>query len=168
MVRAAIGSFSWQGLSGSVDQLVEHVSRLPDYRYYLQNLDEGDMMRDATEVTSGGGPSRVVIFALTAAAIGSFLMVCAASENVAFVLIFTLIGFVLLFIAVIMAMLGSRMSRAQHTIEELEDTIDLERFTALEKEFESPEDVEEKQKHAEQFIENFFGDYTLLQGGWRA
>jgi hypothetical protein len=59
------------------------------------------------------------------------------------------------------------VSQAQQTIEELEDTIDLERFTALEEEFESPEDVEEKQKQAEQFIESFFGNYTLLQGGWR-
>jgi hypothetical protein len=39
-----------------VDQLVEHVSRLPDYRYYLQNLDEGDSMLDASNVAVSGGP----------------------------------------------------------------------------------------------------------------
>lgn len=61
-----------------------------------------------------------------------------------------------------------RVTQAQQTVEELKDQVDLERFTAIEREFESPEEVEEMQKQAEQFIESFFGDYGLLQDGWRA
>lgn len=149
-----------------VDQLVEHVRRLPDYHYYLKNLDEGDAMRDASEAALSGGPSCAIILLAVAGAILAFIVVNIAGMNIASILLL-LVGIVLLSSAVVMTVLRRRVSQAQQTIEELEDTVDLERFTALEEEFESPEEVEEKQKQAEQFIEGFFGDYTLLQGGWR-
>ena len=138
LVGCYVGFFFFQAEDGIRD-LVRSRGLGDVYKrqhYYLKNLDEGDAMRDASEAALSGGPSCAIILLAVAGAILAFIVVNIAGMNIASILLL-LVGIVLLSSAVVMTVLRRRVSQAQQTIEELEDTVDLERFTALEEEFES-------------------------------
>ena len=150
-----------------VDQLVEHVRRLADYHYYLEHADGVSRLRIAKAETNGSSsalPKGCLI------AVGLFLltgMVASISIQLSWlVMIPTLIvGWMAL-----RELSGQRRTAnaTRKTIEELEGSIDLPRFHVLEQQFKTPDEAQQSQKQSEQYVENFFGDYTLLQNGWRA
>lgn len=57
---------------------------------------------------------------------------------------------------------------AQKVVKELEGTLDLNRFLELDGQFKTEDVARAEQQQAEQYVERFFGDYGLLQDGWRA
>ncbi len=148
-----------------VDQLVQYVRQLTDCHYYLENADNADYLREAKSIIENGGRARLgcvlsaglMLLGLTFLNLGDFGM---------------LLALVVFVVALVFAVryFGKRneVTRAKKAVKEIEDDVDLERFWTLENQFKTPDQARQAQKQAEQYIESYFGDYTLLQDGWRS
>lgn len=153
-----------------IDQLVEHVRRLPDCHYYLEKADDASRLREAMSVVEYGGNVRQTgCFYTIAAMVGVFLLGAIASVlgdfgslvMIAGVIVLAVVGFKL-------AGKRTKVDAAKKTVKALEGNVDLQRFHLLEQQFKTPNEAKQSQKQSEQYVENFFSDYTLLQDGWRS
>lgn len=150
-----------------VDQLVEHLRQLADLQYYLEHTDNVSRLRaeeNATNVNSIG-QNKGCLISIGLFALGMVLVMMSVELGV-------LTGFVAWIAGIIglIQLVGKRRAAnaAQKTMKELESTIDLPRFNMLDQQFKTPDEALQRQKESEQYVESFFGDYSLLQDGWRS
>lgn len=148
-----------------VDQLVQHMRQLPEYRYHLENADNVNRLREAQSTVENGGNPRVEGCILPVGLVFFGMMFLALGDIGGLFWLGAIIGAIVL--AVKFSGKRGEVNRAKNTIKELEGNVDLERFRVVEKQFETIDQTRQAQKQSEQYIENFFGDYTLLQDGWR-
>lgn len=153
-----------------VDQLVEHIRLLPDCRYYVENADQAIRLREAQGVVDAGGIMKMngcLLAIVIWAGVGALFGLVAALGDAGLLLLLAAL------VAAIPLAIKFRARRreviaAQKTVKELEGTVDLQQFQTLEHQFKSPEEAQQLQQQSEQYVESFFGDYTLLQDGWRS
>lgn len=150
-----------------VDQLLEHIRRLADYHYYLEHADGVSRLRQIKGVNNSGGTGQYkgCLIGLGLFMASGILIMMSPELGMLVVLAAMIVGVVSL-----VKLAGERQAAnaTKKTIEELEGSIDLPRFHLLEQQFRTPDQAQQSQKQSEQYVENFFGDYTLLQNGWRA
>lgn len=150
-----------------VDQLVEHMQQLTDLQYYLEHADSVSRLRTNENANNVGGAmqNKGCLISLGLFALGTVLAMISLELGV-------LTGFAAWIVGIVgliqLVRNRSATNAAQKTLKELESTIDLPRFNLLNQKFLSMEKAKLLQKESEQYVENFFGDYTLLQDGWRA
>lgn len=151
-----------------VDQLLEFIRRLSDIHYYLEKAGDVARLRSASMVdTNSAG-----IFQDKGclAAIGLYLfagLVFLMSAELG--MLISLAAFIFGLVSFFKYQGKKReFEKVKKTVSELESEIDMQRFVALESQYKTPDEARQAQQRAEQYIERFFGDYTLLQDGWRA
>lgn len=150
-----------------VDQLLGHMHQLADLRYYLDHADNASRLRAEQTATNVNGirQSKGCLISIGLFALGTVLAMMSVELGV-------LIGFIA-WIAGIVGLIQLAQNRratneAQKTLKELESTVDWPRFQMLEQQFKTPDEARQRQKESEQYVESFFGDYSLLQDGWRS
>ncbi|MBP6015294.1 MAG: hypothetical protein KA586_01095 [Candidatus Promineofilum sp.] len=150
-----------------VDQLLGHMHQLADLRYYLDHADNASRLRAEQTAPDVNGirQNKGCLISLGLFALGIVLAMISVELGV-------LIGFAAWIAGIVGLVQLARNRRAaneaQKTLKELESTIDLPRFHTLEQQFKTPDEAQQRQKESEQYVESFFGDYTLLQDGWRS
>jgi hypothetical protein len=150
-----------------VDQLVEHVRRLADLQYYLQNADNVSRLQaketgtDVNSIMQNKG----CLISIGLFILGFVLVMISPELGVLAGLAAWVVGIVAL---IQLARTRRATNATQRTNKELASTIDLPRFRMLEQQFTTPDEAKQLQKQSEQYVETFFGDYTLLQDGWRS
>lgn len=159
-----------------VDQLVEHLQRLPDLQYYLDHADNASRLKaEKTSTIDGNGVQNKGCLIAFGLFVLSPLLILVGAKLGAFVM-FVALGTLVMFaswvvgIGALVSYAGKQWaaSATHKTIEQLESTIDLPRFYNLEQQFKTLDGAKESQRESEQYVERFFGDYTLLRDGWRA
>jgi hypothetical protein len=150
-----------------VDQLVEHLKRLADLQYYLEHADNASRLKAAETSTNDGNTfqNKGCLIAIGLFVVSSLLVLVSGELGMLAMFASWVVG-----IGALVSLVGKRQAgkSTQKKIKELEDSIDLPRFYTLEQQFDTPEEAKQLQKQSEQYVENFFGDYTLLQDGWRS
>lgn len=150
-----------------VDQLVEHLQRLADLQYYLEHTENASRLRATKTVSNVGSPpqNKGCLIAIGLFVLGGLLVLVSAELSMFAMGAAWLVGFLAL-----IGLIGKRResNANQKTIKELESGIDWPRFQILEQQFTTPDEARKRQQESEQYVENFFGDYTLLQDGWRS
>lgn len=154
-----------------VDQLVEHVRRLADYHYYLENFHSAQRLQEAQAILTqnpnraGGCLIGFEVYMLIGLGLTG-LMLLASSPGLGLLLIAGAVGGA---VYVGKQRKNSQATKeAQKVVKELEGTLDLNRFLELDGQFKTEDVARAEQQQAEQYVERFFGDYGLLQDGWRA
>ncbi len=154
-----------------VDQLVEHVRRLADYHYYLENFHSAQRLQEAQAILAqnpnraGGCLIGFEVYMLIGLGLTG-LMLLASSPGLGLLLIAGAVGGA---VYVGKQRKNSQATKeAQKVVKELEGTLDLNRFLELDGQFKTEDVARAEQQQAEQYVEGFFGDYGLLQDGWRA
>ena len=150
-----------------VDQLAEHMQRLSDLQYYLDHADNASRLKAVKTSTIDGNPvqNKGCLIAIGLFVLSSLLILVSAELGMLAMFASWVVG-----IGALVSFAGKRRAaNATHkTIEQLESNIDLPRFYNLEQQFKTLDGAKQSQKESEQYVESFFGDYTLLQDGWRA
>jgi len=149
------------------DRLVEHLQRLADLQYYVEHADGASRLQ-ATKSAAGVDNNTQKKWGLIAIGLILFsglLMMVSAELG----MLTSCVGW-LAALGVLLSFAGKRQAAnvTKKTIKELEDSIDLPRFYNLEQQFGPPDRAKQLQQESEQYVESFFGDYTLLQNGWRS
>lgn len=154
-----------------VDQLVEHVRRLADYHYYLENFHSAQRLQEAQAILAqnpnraGGCLIGFEVYMLIGLGLTG-LMLLASSPGLGLLLIAGAVGGA---VYVGKQRKNSQATKeAQKVVKELEGTLDLNRFLELDGQFKTEDVARAEQQQAEQYVEGFFGDYGLLQDGWRS
>lgn len=151
-----------------VDQLVMHLQRLADLRYYLGHADDASRLKaakSAPSVDESPLKNKGCLITIGLFVLSYLLFVVSADLGMLVMCASWVVG-----IGVLVSFVGKRgaTNATKKTITELESNIDLPRFYMLERQFNTPDEALQRQKESEGYVENFFGDYTLLQNGWRA
>lgn len=153
-----------------VDQLLEHMRLLPDSRYYLEHVDQASRLRESGGIVNQNPNARSTSCLFYALGLGGLFLLLPLVDILGVLGSLLILAAAIAFLVVMFRL--SKKSRtvkaAQQTVKQLQGDVDLVRFQTLEVQFETPERAKQAQEQSEQYIENFFGDYTLLQDGWRA
>lgn len=142
-----------------VDQLVEHLQQLADLQYYLEHADNASRLKAIVTPTNVGNPAKNkgCLIAIGLFVVSGLLVLVSGELGMLAMFAAWVVG-----IGALISLAGKRRaaSATQKTIKQLESTIDLPRFNLLEQKFLSMDKAKQLQKESEQYVENFFGDYT--------
>lgn len=149
-----------------VDELLVHLKRLPELQYYLEYADNLSRLQAGEAVSNVGNSTEkkgcLITFGLF---IFSFVLAL-VNETLAMIAVYASLFIGFLFLMSLVSKWQSANPNKKK-IKELESSIDLSRIKKLDEWFNTPDRAKQFQKESELYVENFFGDSTLLQNGWR-